>query len=290
MLPIKRVDHISMAAASWRDQSARLERLLGFKFLHDWKPDAEDGFSGCVSQVRGTGIEFEVISPAGPKSFVQRFLDESGPGLHHITVEVTDIEEAAAELERQGMKPFGGITDDGAWRLTYIHPKDSGGILWQLFVPHRAAPGDVDRNAGGGVVNLQRVDHVSMACTDLDRQIEWQSRVFGMEQISRWTEDHLGYEGAVMTIPGSLLQFEMIMPVRPDSFVQKFIDTRRAGMHHVCCEVASVEAAAEALRREGIQPFGGIIESDWKRHTFLHPRDSGGVLFQLFEEPARPAK
>jgi len=48
--------------------------------------------------------------------------------------------------------------------------------------------------------------------------------------------------------------------------------------------VASVEKAAEALRAEGIEPFGGVIESDWKKHTFIHPRDSGGVLFQLFEE------
>ncbi|MBE0610232.1 MAG: hypothetical protein IH609_12695 [Dehalococcoidia bacterium] len=32
--------------------------------------------------------------------------------------------------------------------------------------------------------------------------------------------------------------------------------------------------------------FGGIVDEGWKKHTFLHPRDSGGVLFQLFEEPS----
>jgi methylmalonyl-CoA epimerase len=283
LLPLKRIDHISMAAPDWKQQADKLERLLGFKFLHSWEAHEGQDFSGSVSQVRGTGIEFEVIAPAGPKSFVQKFLDEQGPGLHHITAEVDDIDEAAAEMERLGMKPFGGITFDGMWRLTYIHPKDSGGILWQLFVP-KTLPEEVDRNAGGGVVDLQRVDHVSMAVPDLDRQVEWQQRVFGMEVQGRWSEERLGYNGCVMTIPGSLLKFEMMEPTRPDSFVQKFIDTRRAGMHHICCEVASVERAAEALRAEGIEPFGGVIESDWRRHTFLHPRDSGGVLFQLFEE------
>jgi methylmalonyl-CoA/ethylmalonyl-CoA epimerase len=78
----------------------------------------------------------------------------------------------------------------------------------------------------------------------------------------------------------------MIQPSRPDSFVQKFIDSKRPGMHHICCQVESVEAAAEALRANGIEPFGGVIDSDWKKHTFIHPRDSGGVLFQLFEESA----
>jgi methylmalonyl-CoA/ethylmalonyl-CoA epimerase len=284
VIPLKRVDHISMAHADWKEQSARLERLLGFKFLHSWEAHDGGDFDGCVSQVRGTGIEFEIISPATEQSFVRRFLEEQGPGLHHITVEVEDLDASMAELERQGIKPFGGVSEDGMWRMTYIHPKDSGGILWQLFVPLRPAP-DADRNAGGGAVNLERVDHVSMAVPDLDRQADWQARVFGMQEEGRWEEPELQYRGCVMTIPGSRLKFEIIAPTAADSFVQKFIDARRAGMHHVCCEVASVEGAAEALRREGIEPHGGVIESDWRRHTFLHPRDSGGVLFQLFEEP-----
>ena len=286
MLPLKRIDHISMAAPNWKEQSERLERLLGFKFLHSWEAHPGEDYSGCVSQVRGTGIEFEVIQPAGEGSFVQKYLDSQGPGLHHITAEVDDIEAAAAELERLGITPFGGITFDGMWRLTYIHPKDSGGILWQLFVPVKEAD-EVDRNAGGGVVNLRRVDHVSLAVPDMDKQAEWQTRVFGMQELNRWRDDALGYEACNMSIPGSLLKFEIMQPTRTDSFVRKFIDARRPGMHHICCEVASVERAAEALREEGIEPFGGIIDSGWKKHTFLHPRDSGGVLFQLFEEPER---
>jgi methylmalonyl-CoA/ethylmalonyl-CoA epimerase len=283
VIPIKRVDHISMAAADWRAQSAHLEKLLGFKFLYGFGGSAATGFDGCVSQVPGTQIEFELISPAGPHSFVQRFLDEQGPGLHHITVEVHDIHDTAAELERLGIKPFGGIVDDGQWHLTYIHPKDSGGILWQLFVPHRMPP-DVDRTTGGGAVGLKRVDHVSMAVPDLARQVEWQARVFGMEVKGQWEDDRLGYRGAVMSIPGSLLRFEMMEPTRPDSFVQKFIETNRPGMHHICCEVESVDRAAAALKANGIEPFGGVIRSQWRPHTFLHPKDSGGVLFQLFQE------
>ncbi len=276
-----------MAAPSWREQSARLQHLLGFKFLHDWKAGPTEDFNGCVSQVPGTGIEFEVIEPTGPDSFVSKFLRENGPGLHHITLEVEDIHAAAAELERLGLTPFGGIADDGSWLLTYVHPKESGGILWQLFVSKREPP-EVDRTTGPGVAGLRRVDHVSMAVPDLDRQAEWQARVFGMKETGRWRDDQLGYVGCNMTFPGSLLMFEIIAPTRADSFVQKFVETRRPGMHHICCEVASVDRAVAALRAEGIEPFGGIIESDWKRHTFLHPRDSGGVLFQLFEEGQRP--
>ncbi len=283
MIPIKRVDHISMGHADWAAQSKRLSDLLGFKQLYAMNGNEKTGFNGSVSQVRGTGIEFEIIAPLGPKSFVTKFLEEGGPRLHHITVEVHDIDAAAEELVRLGITPFGGVSDDGQWRLTYVHPKDSGGILWQLFVPKETPP-VYDRSTDGGAVGLKRVDHVSMAVSDLDGQVAFQENVFGMELLSRWTDEHGGYHGALMAIPGSLLQFEMIQPSRPDSFVQRFIDTRRTGMHHICCEVESVDKACEGLRANGIEPFGGIIESDWHRHTFLHPRDSGGVLFQLFEE------
>lgn len=283
MITIKRVDHVSMAHEDWKAQSQWLERVLGFKFLHHFPAGPGEDFDGCVSQVRGTGIEFEVISPTTPGSFVRRFLDQQGPGLHHITVEVPDIRQAAEDLRALGIEPFGGIRDDGMWHVTYIHPRDSGGILWQLYVPH-SSYGDEDRNAGGGLVGLKRMDHVSMAVPDLDRQIDLQQRIFGMTVKGRWTDEKLGYEGAIMDIPNSKLQFEIIAPCRPGSFVQKFLDERRPGMHHICCEVESVEATAEALVCEGIEPFGGVIRSTWKPHTFIHPRDSGGVLFQLFEE------
>lgn len=288
MITIKRLDHISMAAPSWKEQAECLERLLGFRFLYDFPSGGAD-FDGSISQAPGIAMEFEVISPVGDESFVQKFLDANGPGLHHITLEVPDIDEAAAELERLGITPFGGVSDDGAWKITYVHPRDSGGILWQLFQPYRTHE-VADRSTAGGLTGVRRVDHVSLAAPDLERQSEWQRQIFGMEEQGRWRDDALGYDGCIMSIPNSELTFEIIAPTRPDSFVQKFIDERRAGMHHICVEVASVDAAARALRAAEIEPFGGVIESDWKRHTFLHPRDTGGVLFQLVEEPAAAPK
>jgi methylmalonyl-CoA epimerase len=284
VIPIKRIDHISMGHHDYKAQLARLERLLGFKPLYDFPAREGSEFIGGTSQVRGTEIEFEVIEPSHPGSFLQRFLDSQGPGLHHIAVETHSIEETVAELERLGITPFGGIADDGSWLFTFIHPKESGGVLWQPYV-YKERPRELDRSAGGGVVDLVRVDHVSVAVKDIQKQLEFQSQVFGFETLAEWEDEEDGYKGAVMSIPGSLLKFELMEPTRPDSFVQRFIDQRGTGMHHVCCEVADVEKAAAALRAEGIEPHGGIVDNDWRKHTFLHPRDSGGVLFQLFEEP-----
>jgi methylmalonyl-CoA/ethylmalonyl-CoA epimerase len=285
VLKIKHLDHIAMAAPNAAEQIARLQQLLGFKPLYEFGGLNTAGFGGGTSQVRGTDIEFEVIDPGGPQSFVQRFLDESGPGLHHIAIEVFDFEETMDEIKRLGLTPFGGIAEDGQWRFTFLHPKETGGVLWQPFTWTRE-PRQFDRSAGGGIVGLKRVDHVSLAVPDRDKQVAFQERVFGMTLEGSWTDEGQGYDGAIMAIPGSQLQFEIISPTREDSFVARFLRERRAGMHHICCEVESVEAAAAALKEHGIEPYGGVIDSHWKKHTFIHPKDSGGVLFQLFEAPA----
>lgn len=271
-----------MAASDWRAQADWLGRVLGFRFLSHF-PEQGGGFEGCTLQVPGTDIEFEVIAPTRPDSFLQRFLATDGPGLHHVAVEVDDIEATVAEMERLGLTPFGGVQDDGSWRFTFIHPKESGGVLWQPFVP-KEAPREVDRSTGGGLVGLVRVDHVSMAVPDLDWQVAFQERVFGMEVEARWRSDEEGYEGALLRIPNSRLRFEVIAPTREESFVARFLRQRRPGLHHVTAEVRSVAEAVRALREAGIEPWGGIVENGWKPHTFIHPKQSGGVLFQLFEE------
>ncbi|MFQ5382744.1 MAG: VOC family protein, partial [Dehalococcoidia bacterium] len=241
MLELKRLDHVAMAAPDWRSQSERLQRLLGFKFLSGFADGGAADFDGCVSQVPETEIEFEVISPRGPESFVRRFLDEQGPGLHHITLEVEDIHAAAAEVVKLGLSPFGGIQDDGVWYVTYLHPRDAGGVLYQLFETHTPSR-DIDRSTPDrGAAKVLRADHVSMAAPDIDKQIEFQQRVLGMELDSRWEDPDLAYVGATMKIPGSKLEFEIMQPLGDGSFVQKFMDERRPGLHHMCLEVESVE-------------------------------------------------
>ncbi len=59
-------------------------------------------------------------------------------GLHHLTFKVADLEVAMGELAKLGIEPFGTLTESDNWKETYLHPRQTGGVLIQLA---QAGPG-----------------------------------------------------------------------------------------------------------------------------------------------------
>jgi methylmalonyl-CoA/ethylmalonyl-CoA epimerase len=131
VLPLTRIDHVSFATPSIDDSLRWFQAVFGAREVRRHAVAAE-GYTFAELEVPNAQVGFELIEPLGEDSFVARFLRERGPGFHHITVEVENVDTAAEEMRTQGIEPFGGVRGDGHWRQTFIHPRDSGGILVQL--------------------------------------------------------------------------------------------------------------------------------------------------------------
>ncbi|WP_376793309.1 methylmalonyl-CoA epimerase [Thermoflexus sp.] len=81
------------------------------------------------------GGEIELVEPTTSESGVARFLARRGPGLHHICVEVDDLEATLGRLRAAGIQlihetPL--IGHDGT-RYAFIHPKSAFGVLVELY-------------------------------------------------------------------------------------------------------------------------------------------------------------
>lgn len=142
MLGIKRLDHVCWAVASTEKQLSLLTGLFGMKVDGRWRNE-EQGYAGVSLEVPGGNASFELLEPTSDDSFIARFLRERGPGLHHVTFEVHDIERTAAAIREYGIEPWGGVRRSHGWAETYIHPRDSGGVLFQFYVeeePHEHSP------------------------------------------------------------------------------------------------------------------------------------------------------
>ena len=83
--------------------------------------------------------KIELLEPTAPDSPVAKFLEKSGPGIHHIAYEVADIVAAIASLVADGVRMIDAKPRSGAHEslIAFIHPKNSLGVLTELCqLPH----------------------------------------------------------------------------------------------------------------------------------------------------------
>ena len=76
----------------------------------------------------------ELLEPTSPDSPISKFLEKRGGGIHHIAVEVDDIEASLANLRSQGMRLIDESPRIGAegCLVAFVHPAASGGVLLEL--------------------------------------------------------------------------------------------------------------------------------------------------------------
>ena len=91
----------------------------------------------------------ELVQPISGSSTVTRFLERRGEGLHHICLEVDDLEATLGRLKEGGIPIAGAEGRAGAEgsRVAFLHPRGTGGILIELR--QRAARSRVDGGSEG---------------------------------------------------------------------------------------------------------------------------------------------
>lgn len=295
MLEITRIDHIAMAVPEADPQVDLLERLFGFRKTGDWVDQAQ-GYRGVNLDVPGSsGVGWEVLEPQGPDSYLDRFLKgANGPGLHHVTLEVPDVEAAVAELRALGIEPWGQPSPDagGRWMETYIHPRRGGnGLLFQLFGAEDSVPWhEFDRRPpmpdAEHTLGIVAINHLSHAHTDGEELARWYERVLGWRTFHRSPGGaEVDFRTLVQETATGQMRWEILEPGREDSFVQRFLEARGPAAHHVAFEVGDWDRAASACAHHGIPTFGerqGVTDGARWREAFIHPRHTGGMLAQFF--------
>jgi methylmalonyl-CoA/ethylmalonyl-CoA epimerase len=132
------------------------------------------------------------------------------------------------------------------------------------------------------VLGIKRIDHVCQVVEKLDDRVPMLTDLLGMEVASKFENQFAGYNGVTLDIPGKGTQWELLEPRGEDSFLVKFLAERGPGLHHVTFQVESVEESVKALKEYGYEPFGYRAHGPYKE-VFVHPKDTGGVLIQLYE-------
>jgi methylmalonyl-CoA/ethylmalonyl-CoA epimerase len=83
------------------------------------------------------GAAIELISSTAPDTPIARFIERRGPGLHHVSFQVPDIEAALRDAEEQGMRLIDRTPRHGAhhMQVAFLHPDSTAGVLVEYCQP-----------------------------------------------------------------------------------------------------------------------------------------------------------
>jgi len=143
---------------------------------------------------------------------------------------------------------------------------------------------------------LTRIDHIGIACRDLDAAIGRYEATFGLQVVSLEVNEEQGVREAMLAVGASGASgasggdlrpgyVQLLEPLGPDTPVGRFLARRGEGLHHVGYGVQDIGQALDAIGVRGVR-----LLDERPRHgsmgasiAFLHPADLGGVLTELVE-------
>jgi len=125
------------------------------------------------------------------------------------------------------------------------------------------------------------IDHIGIAVSNLDDAITTYEKILNKKLSKTERVESEKVETAFFETGES--KVELLSPTEPDSVIQKFVDKKGEGIHHVAFEVEDIHAEMKRLQDEGFtllneQPKQG---ADNKLVAFLHPIGNHGVLVEL---------
>ena len=130
----KRIDHVAIIVRSIEQALVFYRDTLGIEPSEIKEVPSEQVRIAFLPMGGPGGSEIELIEPIGPASSLSRFLEKRGEGLHHICLEVEDIDAALHEMREKSAPVLDQeprLAAEG--RAIFLHPKGTNGVLLELL-------------------------------------------------------------------------------------------------------------------------------------------------------------
>ena len=134
------------------------------------------------------------------------------------------------------------------------------------------------------MIRIKRIDHVAICVPDVDAaKAAWQ-RAFGLEGTVREVVASQKTDAMLLPVGAGETALELIAP-KGNVGLEKFLEKRGPGLHHVAIEVEGIEDALALLKTMGVRLIDEAPRVGARGHkvAFVHPSVTGGVLVELVE-------
>ncbi|MBA0907995.1 MAG: methylmalonyl-CoA epimerase [Nitrosarchaeum sp.] len=125
-----KIDHIAIAVNDVEESAKIYQQALGVDNV-EFETVESEGVKIAIIHLENSKIE--LMQPTNDASPIKKFLDKKGPGLHHIALETSTIEDDVSRMEGCGIEFLGKIRPGSAGtKVIFIHPKSLNGVLAEL--------------------------------------------------------------------------------------------------------------------------------------------------------------
>lgn len=284
-----RVDHFSIAVRSIDAALEFFSRHLPVRIRRTTRPGYTDDFRWCDFYLGHAKVE--LIESARPGSFVDRFLERRGEGIHHLSIEIADLDPMIENMRRDGLRIVDEFDAGGGEKTAFVSPRSAHGMLVQFWqVPRLADPSPDEAPALPrlpGLDSRMRFDHLSSAVRDIPAAFGLLSRYL---PIADEAPLHRGYAGDFdlkqFTIGNrGRFRMELVADASGSSFVRRFLERRGEGFHHVSIDVDEIDPLLERMRSDGVRIVDEADLGGGFKTAFVSPRSAFGVLVQFWQVP-----
>ncbi len=132
MPKVKQINHVAIVVEDMEKSLGFWRDALGLE-LHELR-DVPTEMSR-VAFMPLAGSEIELVQPTSDDSGIAKYLAKRGPGMHHVCLEVDDIDGMMQMLKAKGIALINEearVAADGK-KYAFIHPKSTGGVLVELY-------------------------------------------------------------------------------------------------------------------------------------------------------------
>jgi methylmalonyl-CoA epimerase len=128
---IKKFHHIGIAVKDLEEAIAFFGKTYGTKLI--WRVTyPEEKFETAL--VGAGDVRFELLAGLGADSFIVKFIEERGEGIHHLSLEIEQFDLVYEGFKEKGLKTM-GKADTEDFKAAFIHPKGNFGVLTEIIEP-----------------------------------------------------------------------------------------------------------------------------------------------------------
>ena len=128
-MKVERIDHLAICVRDL-DAAIKVMEAMGAE-LFSRKANEATGLASA--QFRWGNITITLEHPMTDEGPFAEFLRRHGEGIHHIGVDVENLDDALASLEANGMRVVNAQLEGDVRHEVLLHPKSGLGVLWQLM-------------------------------------------------------------------------------------------------------------------------------------------------------------